>query len=410
MAKLGRPTIEIDFKSKATSAITRSGRGVGVMILNDSTIDTLTHYQIIDSTEIPSGIDDKSITHIKNALLGIPAKLHVLLIPPLIKQVTTTREVENDDGETETITEVSEVAATVTQADALTKASTLKFNYICHPTGSQQAQSDLATWVKNQRRVKQKTYKAVVSNVKANSYGIINFTTGDIKVVNPVWSDALIEAEGVESAISATIAKYLTYTAGEYTARIMGILLGLSLDRSVTYYELSEVESCSDYQDIDESINNGELCLIDEGDGHGVKIARGVNSLTTFTTDVGEDFRFIKIVEAIDLIKDDIRDTFRDDYIGKVINDYDHKMLFIAAILIYFEGLKGNVLDNSTTAVNKVEIDYEANRDYAKLKGEDVSEMTNQQILEYHTGTQVFLTGQITPVNAMEDLKITFYL
>ena len=39
-----------------------------------------------------------------------------------------------------------------------------------------------------------------------------------------------------------------------------------------------------------------------------------------------------------DFITDDIRDTFKKYYVGKIINDYHHKMLFIAAILVYFNG------------------------------------------------------------------------
>jgi hypothetical protein len=84
-------------------------------------------------------------------------------------------------------------------------------------------------------------------------------------------------------------------------------------------------------------------------------------------------------------------------------------MLFISAILVYFRGLKGNVLDNSETAVNTVDIDEEAQKDYITLKGLDKpADLTTQQIREYNTGTKVFLTGRITPVNAMEDLKIDF--
>lgn len=178
----------------------------------------------------------------------------------------------------------------------------------------------------------------------------------------------------------------------------------------MTYYELSEIVDCDTYDDVDEHINNGELCLIDEGDGNGVKIARGCNSLHTFTTDVGQDFRYIKIIETIDLITDDIRETFREEYLGKVLNDYDHKMLFIAAILVYFEALKGNVLDGSATAINTVDIDVEENKNYAKLKGRNTSAMSVQEIREFNTGTNVFLDGDITPVNAMEDLHVNFVL
>ena len=412
MATLGRPQVIINFKSRATTAITRSGRGVGAMILNDENVtDKVVTYQIDDITEIPeTGLTDKSVDLIKKALLGTPSRLFVYVIPA--KQTTAmlpdTTSTETDTGLIPLVPTL--VDSTITQSTALQNASTLKFNYICHPTGTAQDQEDLAIWVKSQRRNKYRTVKAIVANVDADSYGVVNFTTGNIRVTNSEYTNALIAAEGVVENVPENIPQYLKYTAAEYTARILGILCGLSLDRSATYYELSEIVDCDVYDDVDEHIDNGELCLIDEGDGNGVKIARGCNSLHTFTTDVGQDFRYIKIVETIDLITDDIRETFRSEYLGKVLNDYDHKMLFIAAILVYFEELKGNVLDNSDTAKNTVDIDFEANRNYAKLKGNDTSAMTDQEIREFNTGTNVFLDGAITPVNAMEDLKLNIVL
>ena len=178
----------------------------------------------------------------------------------------------------------------------------------------------------------------------------------------------------------------------------------------MTYYELSEVIDCDVYDDVDAHINDGELCLIDEGDGNGVKIARGCNSLHTFTSEVGQDFRYIKIVETIDLITDVIREVFRSDYLGKMPNTYDNKMLFISAILVYFEGLKGSVLDNSPTANNDIDIDVVQNANYVKLKGYDVSSMSIQRLRAFNTGTNVYLSGSITPVNAMEDLHVDFAL
>lgn len=415
MAKLGRPQIIINFKSRAGTAVVRSGRGVGVMILNDENVeDKVVSYTINDSTDIPaSGLSDKSIDLIKKALLGTPSKLFIFAIPPKTKTQIVEQEIDDDSNpETPPILTPVEVTtdSAIQQADALKNAATLKFNYICHPTGSAQDQNDLAEWIKAQRRQKYKTVKGVVANVDADSYGVINFTTGNIRVINSAYTDALIEAEGIEENVSTDIEKYITYSAAEYTARILGIACGVSLDRSMTYYELSEVVDCDVYDDVDEHINNGELCLIDEGDGNGVKIARGCNSLRTFTTDIGQDFRYIKIVETVDLITDDIREVFRSEYLGKVLNDHDHKMLFIAAILVYFEELKGNVLDGSATATNTVDIDMEQHRNYAKLKGYDVSTLSDQEIREFNTGTNVFLDGAITPVNAMEDLRVQFVL
>lgn len=371
----GLPKVQIDFKTKATTAISRSARGIVVMILKNEETDIMNSYKISDITDIPSsGITEKNVDLIKKCLLGTPFRVLVYTIP------------------LDTVEE-----ATISQSSVLKEITNIKWNYICAPTSTEQEQEDLVSWIKTQRSNKKKTFKAVCANQEADDKGIVNFCTGNIKVANPDYIEG-----GMEEP------EYITYTATEYTARIAGILAGLSLDRSATYYQLTEVESVETYEDIDSLIDKGQLLLIDEGDGDGVKIARACNSLTTFTTDVGQDFRFIKIVEAVDMITDDIRDTFKSDYVGKVINDYNHKMLFISAILVYFSELKGNVLDNSPTAQNTVDIDEEQQKNYAILKGEDVENMTAQQIREYNTGTNVYLTGRITPVNAMEDLFIDF--
>lgn len=392
----GMPKILITFKTKSTTAIARSARGIVAMILKNETTDVMKSYKISDITDIPDkGLTDKNVDLIKKCLLGTPLRILVYTIP--------------DD----TVAE-----PTVNQSYVLKQISNIKWNYICAPTASGSEQEDLDSWIKTQRSNKYKTFKAVLANMAADDKGIINFCTGDIKVPNPDYVEdatetpvAIIgEAIVGDSTVANddTVKPYTIYTATEYTARIAGILAGLSLDRSATYYQLPEVESVETYEDIDSLIDKGQLLLVDEGDGDGVKIARACNSLTTFTTDVGQDFRSIKIVECIDMITDDIRDTFKSDYVGKVINDYNHKMLFISAILVYFSGLKGNVLDNSPTAQNTVDIDEEQQKNYAILKGEDVAEMTVQQIREYNTGTNVYLTGRITPVNAMEDLTIDF--
>lgn len=474
-SSLGLPQIEINFSSQATTAITRSARGVVSIILNDENVtddDGVKYSLIEDSSDIPStGISDNSKDALSKVLVGTPYKVHAYFIPPanheeeqekviertvdsevvvtrtVDSDVTVSRDVDSDvivtdpdTGETstqtitvtitdtevqpvsytdteiqtivitDTVVENVTVDAQITQADVLKKCANVRFNYICHPTGSAQDQQNLATWVANQRANKHKTYKAVVANYAADNYGVINFTTGKIKVVNPAYTTALANADGDESEVDVLIPKYITYTAAQYTARIAGILAGLPLDRSATYYVLSEVVEVEEYDDIDEHINNGELCLIDEKDDNGVKIARACNSLTTFSSTVGEDFRFIKIIESIDLIKEDIREAFRNDYVGKIINTYDNKMLFVAAIHSYFNGLEGNVLNRTSSNSNYVEIDYNKNAAYAKSRGADIDSMSRQQIIEYNTGTNVFLTGRIMPVNAMEDLLLTFTL
>ncbi len=365
----GLPQVIIDFKTKGTTAIKRSARGIVAMILKQETTDTINYYKINDVTDVPDDLTDANKDLVKKCLLGTPLRILLYTIPKA--DVTD---------------------ATKNQASVLDMITNVKWNYICAPTATEQEQQDLVSWIKSQRNNKRKTFKAVVANQAADHEGIINFCTGNIKVK----TDTDSEGNPV----------YKLYTALEYTARIAGILAGLALDRSATYFKLTEVEEVEQYEDINSLIDKGQLLLFDEQDGDGVKIARACNSLVTFTTDKGEDFRYIKIMEAVDMITDDIRDTFKKYYVGKVINDYDHKMLFCTAILVYFDEIKGNVLDR--TGKNTVDIDEEYQANYAKLKGEDISEMTAMEIRQYNTGTNVVLAGSVKPVNAMEDLKITF--
>lgn len=368
----GMPQIIINFRTKGTTAIKRSARGIVAMILHNETKDEIHNYTIRDVSDIPdTGLTGENVDLIKKCLLGTPLRILVYTLPNT-----------NVEG------------ATKTQANALKMLTNIKWNWLCAPTASVQEQQDLASWIKTQRNNKHKTFKAVLSGQAADHEGIVNFCTNDIKV----QTDTDSSGNPV----------YTTYTALQYTARIAGILAGLALDRSATYFKLTEVESVEVYEDIDTLIDHGELLLIDEQDGDGVKIARACNSLTTFTTDKGEEFRKIKIIEGIDMVTDDIRDTFKKYYVGKVINDYNHKMLFISAILVYFSEIKGNVLD--ADAPNTVDINTTWQSNYAKLHGDDPTTMSVMEIRQYNTGDTLALVGDIRFVDAMENLKIDFTL
>lgn len=368
----GMPQIIINFRTKGTTAIKRSARGIVAMILHNETKDEIHNYTIRDVSDIPdTGLTDENVDLIKKCLLGTPLRILVYTLPNT-----------NVDG------------ATKDQADVLKMLANIKWNWLCAPTATTQEQNDLASWIKTQRSNKHKTFKAVLSDQAADHEGVVNFCTNNIKVRT--------DTDSLGNPV------YTTYTAVQYTARIAGILAGLALDRSATYFKLTEVESVEVYEDIDTLIDKGELLLIDEQDGDGVKIARACNSLTTFTTDKGEEFRKIKIIEGIDMVTDDIRDTFKKYYVGKVINDYNHKMLFISAILVYFLEIKGNVLD--ADAPNTVDIDTTWQSNYAKLHGDDPTTMSVMEIRQYNTGDTLALVGDIRLVDAMENLKIDFTL
>jgi hypothetical protein len=267
--------------------------------------------------------------------------------------------------------------------DALTRLANKKFNYLAIPGLDLVDVSAIATWIKARRDNDKKTFKAVLPNNVADHEGIINFTTDDILVGSK------------------------TYTTAEYCCRIAGILAGLPFTRSSTYYVLPEVDSITETATPDVDIDAGKLILIN--DGEHIKIGRGVNSLTTTTVTKSAQFQKIKIVEAIDLMRDDIRDTFDAQYVGQVNNFYDNKVLFITGVNAYFKGLQGDeVLDPNFTAA--AEIDVDAQDLYLQSNGLDTTKLTPAQIKEYNTGSKVFVRASGSPLDAMEDLDFSMLI
>ena len=52
----------------------------------------------------------------------------------------------------------------------------------------------------------------------------------------------------------------------------------------------------------------------------------------------------------------------------------------------------------------------EAQRNYLRMAGEDVTEMTDKEILKANTGSIVYLTGKVGIPDAIEDVEFPIYL
>lgn len=353
---MGLPQINIKFQTLAVTAIARSARGIVALILKDSTKETFDTKIYTDVTQIdPLDWNTANLDYLKKTFLGTPIKVIVERI---------------DSG-------------TVDYNAALARLVNKKFNYLAIPELLPEDVAIISTWVKTQRDTHKKTFKAVLPNSPSDHEGVINFTTDELLV-------------------GATI-----YTTAEYCVRIAGILAGLPFTRSSTYCVLSEVESITETATPDDDIDAGKLILIN--DGEHIKIGRGVNSLTSTTVAKGAKFKKIKILEAVDLMRDDIRDTFDSEYVGQVNNFYDNKVLFITAVNAYFKGLQGDeVLDPNFTAL--AEIDLDAQELFLQSTGLDTSKLTTAQIKEYNTGSKVFVRASGSPLDAMEDLDFSMLI
>lgn len=350
---MGLPQINIIFKTKGLTAIKRSERGIVAVILKDDTEvgNAFAVYKSILDVDF-STFTQRNYEYLKLLYEGNPAKVIVLRVPASVDSLSP----------------------------ALKKLKDLKWNYLTVPGLTDNEKSLVSAWIKEERDRNHKTFKAVLPNCTADHEGIVNLTTSNIT-----------------SSLSET-----PFTATEYCARIAGVLAGLSLARSSTYYVLSDITAADVPDDPDERIDKGELIIVFDSEKY--KIGRGVNSLTTFTAEKGEEFSKIKIMEGVDLYQDDIRSTFEDSYIGKVINDYDNKQAFIAAIRAYQKALQGDVLDRSFD--NTAEIDLEQQRAYLEGKGIDTSSMDDMAIAKANTGAKVFVASHVKFVDAMEDLNL----
>jgi hypothetical protein len=349
---MGLPSFNFVFQSKGVSAIERSARGIVAVILRDDTEGQEQNvYNKIDEIDFTQWTEE-NYNYLKLIYEGAPSRVIAMRIGTSVE----------------------------TYNDILRKLKDLKWNYLCIPGIQAKDTTTIGAWIKQYRNDEKKTFKAVLPHYAGDHEGIINFTT-----------------EHITSAITGK-----KHSAAEYCARIAGILAGLPLSRSSTYFVLNDISEAETPDDPNDRINNGELIIV--YDGEKFKIGRGVNSLTTFTATKTEDVRKIKIVEGMDLYMDDIRDTFEEYYVGKVINDYDNKQMFVAAIGAYHKELMGDVLDRNYD--NRVSVDVEAQRTYLESKGMDTTDLDDTAVAQANTGSKVFISANVKFVDAMEDLDM----
>lgn len=378
MSILNAPEINISFKEKGASAITRGSRGIVLLGVKDSFVAPLKNPVVVTSVaDIPSAASDTTKAQIKLALIGY--------------QTTPIKVLVYGMG-------IAENAESAAIGEAYTAAMTawknIKFNYLAIPTVSTDGKAqEVATWIKSMRTAK-KRIKAVLPNIAADTEGVINYT-----INKNVYAETVTNADGTTDRVTTE------YTAEQYCGRIAGMICGTPLTISATYAPLNELDDCERVEDIDKAVGNGEFVVF--YDGKKVKTARAVNSLTTTVQGKGDGYKKIKIVDAMDLIADDLTTTIEDDYSGKYANSYDNKCVLMSAIKTYFKQLwiDGIVLDDYN-----VEFNINAIKAYLVGKGkytdEELAAMNDTDIAKLDTGSRVMLKANITIFDAMEDVDL----
>lgn len=356
---MGLPNINIEFKTAGISAVGRSQKGVVGLIIKDANTEAAGPRTLYSAAELPKTLGEENRMYIAQAFTGY-------VTPPrqVIAYVL--------GADVEDLTE------------ALSYFAATPVDYLAGPADCTPAEAaEIAGWVKTQR-ANDYTPKAVLPSQKADNEGVVNFTAQEIKT-------------GEKNC-----------TAAQYCSRIAGLLAGTPMTISCTYAPLPEVADIKRQTktEMDAAIDAGELILYH--DGEKVKIGRGVTSLTTTTQDKGDAYKKIKIVEAVDMIRTDLRRTAQDNFIGKYANSYDNKCLLITAIKGYFEQLELEGI--LARGKSEVRIDTVAQEAYLKSHGTDTSKLNEQEIKEAETGSRVFLAAKIRILDAVEDIDLAIVI
>ena len=352
-SNIGLPSVIVEFKQKASTAIQRGNTGIVALVLRDSNAQGL--HNIKGAYDIPSNLSEANKKYINLTLLG---------------NVTAPSKV------------VAYVVGEETQlSDALNYLETVDFNYLVVPAIKENERTVVKTFIEKMRNDIKVRVKAVMK-LDADYEGIVNSTN----------TATMVEGE---------------INVDEFCCVMAGLIAGTPLSQSVTYAVPKNVLDIPSKTkaEAETKVKNGELILVKEMGK--VRVARGVNSLKTTTTEKGDLFQKIKLVDTMDLIHNDIRKTCIDTYIGKVANNYDNKCILMTAISSYFEELaKEQLIEKDFT----VDIDIDKQVKYLKSIGVDTSEMDEQQIKEANTKDKVFLLANIKLVDAMEEIVLEINL
>ncbi|EKN35838.1 phage tail sheath C-terminal domain-containing protein [Clostridium botulinum] len=352
------PYINVIFKQRATTFLQKGDNAI--LILKDDTDKTFNRVEYKNLAELEldkTKYTATNLQHIKDALLGNPNKVIVVRV----------------DLE-ETITDALDIIKGYYSTGWVSLASDIKTDY-----------DALVSWTKTRRDIDKKTFKAVVYDptTAPDHEGIV--ILGNTKVT--FKDNARGEKDGYE-----------------FLPTLLGYIASAGTEAGTTYMVMENLKSVLEPSNPNQEIQAGKLILIN--DENIVKIGLGVNSLTTFTDDKNADFSLIEVIETVDLIKDDIRKTFKNNYIGKFKNKLDNQMLFVSAVNTYFSNLAArDVLDSAYS--NESFIDIEAQRKAWISSGkQEAKEWDNSTVKNTTFKRKLFLGANIKILTSMTDLTL----
>lgn len=356
---MGMQKITILLKALAESGAVRSKRGIVCLVLDDATVTGLHTYTGLKKVkEEYSEANKKLITRCFTEW-GIK---HLKVACYNSKKLAAAQKV----------------------ADALKLLNGVKFNYLACPNATQtEDKTAITNFIKEQRKNNNILVKAILHNHAADYEGVINFINNKI-----------------------TLSDDTTLTGAEFTVDVACLCATTPLNSSLTNAVVSGVKSVDVVgEDLDSLVDEGKLFLFYDNDLESVVFSKAVNSKKTIGAEEKDSLKKIRVVDILDMIRDDMKVTFKKSYQGKVENSLANKKLLVSAYNVYLRAMAKQGALN-TGEENFVYLNVAAQQDYLEAKGIDTSDLTDEQILAKDTDEKIFMGGRIFVVDAMEDLDL----
>ncbi|WP_156299009.1 phage tail sheath C-terminal domain-containing protein [Streptobacillus canis] len=350
---MGAPIVNIKFRENVANAVKISPKGHVTLIIKDNTLNE--NIKVFKKLTDVNGLATENAEYVKDVFVGGAAKVTILNVRDSYTIDKAIKDLEN-----------------------------IKANYVGVLSGDAQDHTKLAKYIKTADKAL-KTIKGVVYNLtNQDCMHLINLVNTKV-----TFNDSRGEVDGWK------VVPYL-----------LGVLAGMPYSRGATNYNLSGLLKTSNVEDIDAEINKGNLVL--NYDGEKTKIVAGVNTLTTVDKDHSEAMKSIVVVEAMDLMRDDIDANFR-LYIGGYKNTYSMQMMIITSIKAYFKELtRLEVLDPEFD--NTIDQDIEAMRIYWEGKGQDTSSLSESDIRHKTCGKNVYFVSSVKILEVIENFDLRVFL
>lgn len=264
-------------------------------------------------------------------------------------------------------------------SEALQKLNDVKFNYLaCPEVTTDVDKKAIADFIKEQRNANNILVHAILHNYTANSEGVVNFK-------------------------NVGVTTDLQLTGAQYCVDVACLIATTGYDRSLTGLVVSNVTKAEEVEDVEACTEAGGLCLYYDYDLEAYVFSSGVNSKTTIGENEKDVLKKIRVCEIFDMVRDDLKVSFKKSYRGKLGNSYNNRKLIRDSFNLYFKTLAKQGLLNEDED-NSCWLDVDAIRDYLESKNIDTADMTDDEVLKKDIDKKIFLKGRIYALDTIEEL------